>query len=77
LFRSPQDVEGDGLIGVAAEASDFEILVSGIEAPPSVGDGCAGPLKASMRLFHASTASRSASLRASAACSAVARTDAP
>ena len=42
-----------------------------------VGDGCDGPLKASMRLFHASTASRSACLRASSARSAAALTDAP
>jgi len=30
-LRSPYDVEGHGLIGVAAEATDFEIAVPGIE----------------------------------------------
>src|SRR6516225_6561942 len=30
-LRSAHDVEGDGLVGVAAEAAHFEILVSGIE----------------------------------------------
>jgi hypothetical protein len=30
-LRPAHDVEGDGLIGVAAEAADFEIAVSGIE----------------------------------------------
>ena len=30
-FRSPHDVQGDGLMRVAAEASDFEIAVSRIE----------------------------------------------
>ena len=38
-----------------------------------MGDGCAGPLKASMRLVQASQASWSASLRALAACSAAMR----
>src|SRR3954447_3825043 len=46
-------------------------------ASPSAGDGCAGPLKPSMRLFHASQASLSASLRASVARSAAACTEAP
>jgi hypothetical protein len=30
-LRSAHDVEGDGLVPVAAEASDFEISVAGIE----------------------------------------------
>jgi len=30
-LRSPHDVEGDNLMGVAAEAADFEIAVSRIE----------------------------------------------
>jgi hypothetical protein len=46
-------------------------------ASPSVGEGCAGPLKVSMRLFQASQASLSASLRASAARSAAIRTEVP
>jgi hypothetical protein len=30
-LRSPHDVEGDGLVGVAAEAADFKVDVTGIE----------------------------------------------
>lgn len=42
-------------MGVAAEAFYFEVLVPGIEASPSAGDGWAGPLEGtSMRLFQAS-----------------------
>src|SRR6516164_4648917 len=44
-----------------------------LSASPSVSDGCAGPLKASMRLVQASQASLSASRRASAARSAAMR----
>ena len=75
-LRSPDNVERDGLVRVAAEAADFQIAVTRVERP-RVGEGCAGPRKPSMRLFRASQASRSASLRASAARSAAARIDAP
>ena len=73
----PHDVEGDGLMGIAAEAADFEIGVPPLIASPSAGDGCAGPLKASMRFVHASQASLSASRRASAPRSAAIRTEVP
>ena len=59
-LRPPDDVEGDGLIGVATETSDFGVKVAALSTSASVGDGCAGPLKASIRLFHPSQASRSA-----------------
>jgi hypothetical protein len=77
-LRAPDDVERNGLVRVAAKAPNFQVAISRIERiAPSVGDGCAGPLKPSIRLFHASTASRSASRRASAARSAAARIEAP
>ena len=76
-LRSPHDVQGDGLMRVAAKAADFEIAKSGIERVAERGRWLRRNLKPSMRLFHASTARRSASLRASAARSAAARTDPP
>jgi hypothetical protein len=30
-FRTTHDVEGDGLVGVATEASDFEIAVTSVK----------------------------------------------
>jgi len=69
-LRPPDDVERDGLVRVAAEAADLKIEVARVDR---VAEGCAGPLNASMRLFQASQASLSASLRASAAM----RTDVP
>jgi hypothetical protein len=74
-LRAPHDIERHRLVGVAAEATDLQIDVPALRASPSVGEGCAGPLKASMRLVHASQASLSASFRASAARSAVMRTE--
>ena len=44
VTRSPHDVERHGLMRVAAEATDVEIVVPALSASPSVGDGCAGPL---------------------------------
>ena len=42
-LRSPHDVEGDGLMRVAAEAFDFEIAYPALSASPSAGDGWPGP----------------------------------
>jgi len=71
-LRPPHDVKRDGLMGIAAETADFEIEVASIKR---VGDGCAGPLNASMRLVQASQAGLSACLRASAARWAAIRTE--
>ena len=30
-LRSPHDVEGNGLVGVAAQATDFEIEITGVD----------------------------------------------
>jgi hypothetical protein len=76
-LRPANDVERDGRVCVAAEAADFEVAITGINCLPKVGEGCAGPLKANILLFQASTDNRSASLRASRARSAAARTEAP
>ena len=54
-------------MGIAAEAPDFKIKVARVERVTQVGEGCAGPLKASIRLVQASQASLSASWRALAA----------
>lgn len=70
----PHDVERDRLMRVAAEASDFEIRISCVQR---IAEGWAGPRKPSIRLFHASQARRSASLRAPAARAADARTVLP
>ena len=43
-LRPAHDIQGDGLVRIAAEAPDFEIKKFSVEGPPSVGDGCAGPL---------------------------------
>jgi hypothetical protein len=51
--------------------------IARVERVTQGGDGCAGPLKASMRLVQASQASLSASRRASAARSAEMRTEVP
>jgi hypothetical protein len=40
---SPHDVEGNGLVRVAADAADLKIGVTALSASPKVGDGCAGP----------------------------------
>ena len=63
-------------MGVAAEATDFEIAVSGIERVAERGAMAAPvPESPAWRLFHASQASRSGCyLRACVACSAAART---
>ena len=43
-LRSPHDVEGNGLMRVAAKAFHFEISTTGIECVADrAGDGCAGP----------------------------------
>ena len=76
-LRPPHDVERDGLVRVAPKAADFKIEVARIERVARAGEGCAGPLKASMRLVQASQASLSASCRASAARSAAMRTEVP
>lgn len=70
-FRSPHDIKRDRLVHIAAKAFHFEIVIPGIQRVTKRGDGCAGPWKASIRLLHASQASRPASLRASVARSAV------
>jgi hypothetical protein len=49
-------VERHGLMRVTSEAPHFEIRYPAFNASPSVGEGCAGPRKPSMRLFHASQA---------------------
>jgi hypothetical protein len=66
-FRSADNVQRDGLMGVAAEASDLKVAVTGVESAPSVGDGCAGPLKPNIRWFPRDASELSASLRASLA----------
>jgi hypothetical protein len=60
-LRPSDDFEGNGLVRVS----------------PSVGDGCAGPRSPNIRLFQASQASLSASLRAVAARCSEARTELP
>jgi len=74
-LRSTDDIERNGLVGVAAEATDFKI--DAFRASPNAGDGCAGPLYPSIRWFQAMQASWSASLRASAARSAECRIELP
>ena len=75
-LRSPNDIESNGLMSVTTEASNFQIAVTGIERIAQSRRWLRRSLKPSMRLFHASQASRSASRRASAARSAAARTEA-
>jgi hypothetical protein len=42
-LRSPHDVEGNGLMRVAAKAADFKVAIARIERVAERGDGCAGP----------------------------------
>ena len=76
-LRSPHDVEGNGLVRVAAKAFHFEIAEPGIERVAERGRWLRRSLKAEHALVPRLEASRSASLRASVARSAAARTDAP
>jgi hypothetical protein len=45
-FRSANDVQGHGLVRIAAKTANLKIEVSGVQgvAKPSGGDGWAGPL---------------------------------
>jgi hypothetical protein len=72
-LRSPHDVEGNGLVGVAAQAFHFEIAVPGIEGAAQRGRWLRRTLKAE----HALVPRLAASLRVSAARSAAALIDAP
>jgi hypothetical protein len=45
-LRSPHDVEGNGLMRVAAKAFHFEMAIAFIDSSPSVGDGLCRTLKA-------------------------------
>jgi hypothetical protein len=77
-LRPPHDVEGNGLIGVATETSDFQIAVTGIERVTERRRWLRRSLKAEHALVpRLDGASRSAFLRASVARSAAARTDPP
>ncbi len=42
-LRSPHDVEGNGLMRVAAQAFHFEVAVPSVQRVAERGDGCAGP----------------------------------
>jgi hypothetical protein len=77
LLRSPYDVERNGLVRVAAKAPNFEIAVSSIECIAQRRRWLRRTLEAEHGSFHASTASRSASLRACVAHAAAALTDEP
>ena len=60
-LRPTDDVQGDGLMRVAAETAHLEVAVAGVERVTGAsGRAGAGPLKPSMRLFQASQASLSA-----------------
>jgi hypothetical protein len=77
-LRPAHDVERDGLMRVAAEAFHLKIGVPGIECVAQGRRGLGRALKAQHALgFQPSQASLSAALRASAARSAEARTEAP
>ena len=41
-------------MSIAAEAADLKVGIAGIERIAEGSEGCAGPLKASMRLVQAS-----------------------
>jgi hypothetical protein len=77
LRPSPDNAQRDRLVGVAAKAFDFEVVIPGIQGVTERRGWLSRSMKAGIRLFHASHAKRSAVLRASAACSAAARIDAP
>jgi hypothetical protein len=76
-LRLAHDVDRDGLMSVAVEAFHLKIGVPGIECVAQGRRGLGRALKAQHALFQASQASLSAVLRASAARSADARTEAP
>ena len=76
-LRSPHDVERDGLMRVAAKAVHFEISEPGVDRVAERGRWLRRTLKAKYALVPRLDASRSASLRASVARSAAARTDPP
>src|SRR6267142_1673006 len=73
-LRSPHDVEGNGLVRVATKAFHFEIAKPGVDRVAQRRRWLCRSLKPEHALIPCLT-SRSASLRASAARSAAARTD--
>src|SRR5258708_13379690 len=55
-LRPAHDVQGDGLVSIATEASDFKNSVAGVlRASPTAGDDWARLLCPGMRSFAAST----------------------
>jgi hypothetical protein len=76
-LRPPDDVQWDGLVGVAAEAPHFEVVVASIQRVPEGRGWLRWTLVASMRWFQATQARLSASLPASLARSAEARIELP
>ena len=56
---TPNNVERNRLACVAPEASHLKIEVTSVQCVTLVGEGCAGPLKPNMRLFHAYDARKS------------------
>jgi hypothetical protein len=77
-LRSPHDVEGATVCCVSQPRQRTSRLpYPALSASPTIGDGCAGPRSPSMRLFHASQARPSASLRTAAARHSAARTPLP
>jgi hypothetical protein len=76
-LRPPDDVQRDGLVGVAAETFDFEVMVAGVERIAEGRGRLRWTLVAQHALVQATHAKRSASLRASLARSAEARIELP
>ena len=78
-LRTPHDVERDGLMGVAAEAADLEIAVTGVEGRrPAQAMAAPVPCNRACACSIASTASQVGCLAgASVARSAAALTDEP
>jgi hypothetical protein len=77
-LRPANDVECHRLVGLAAKAFNLEIGITTVEGVTEGRGGLRRPLETpNIRWLHATQARWSATLRASAACSAECRTDAP
>jgi hypothetical protein len=76
-LRPANDVERHRLVGLTAKVFDFEIGTAAVEGVTEGRKGLRRLLEANIRWLQATQARWSATLRASAACSAECRTDAP
>jgi hypothetical protein len=77
FLGAAHDVERDGLVRIATKAANLKVAAPGIERIAERRRRLRRTLERQLRLVHASQVRRLACLRASAARSAVARTDAP